>query len=942
MFSHVNQASLPADKIALFRSLFRGREDVYPRRFESRKTGKSGYQPACANEWARGLCDKRAVRCIKCPNRRFFPVTDETINEHLRGQDKGGQPFVMGVYPMFLDESCFFLAADFDKASWRDDVAAVRETCGLLGVPAALERSRSGNGAHLWFFFEEAIPAVLARKFGAHILTETMERRPDVGLDSYDRFFPNQDTLPDGGFGNLIALPLQRAAREQGHSMFIDDQLIPFTDQWEYLANVPRMKRETIENLVGTAERQDRIVGVRFVLNDEGDEAPWTMPPSRCRKDPPITVSLPKSLDLVLGNQIYIAKESLPPVLRNRLIRLAAFQNPEFYKLQAMRRPAYSQPRIIACAEDCPRHIGLPRGCLEETRKLLASLNIKAVVQDERCAGVPLDLAFQGELYPDQRGAAEDLLAYDTGILSATTAFGKTVLAAWLIAQRGVNTLILVHRRQLMAQWVERLSEFLGIPKKEIGQFGGGRKKPTGRIDVAVMQSLVHDGVVNDMVGEYGHLIVDECHHLSAPNYGEVARQAKARYVTGLTATLTRKDGHHPIVPMLCGPVRHRVSAKHQAEIRPFRHSVLVRPTSFRALDAEDEDKRLQFHALYEALIADGQRNRLICQDVMTAVQDGRSPVVLTQRTEHLETLQAMLTPVVQHLVVLRGGMGRKELKGILEQLATIPETESRVLLATGHYIGEGFDDARLDTLFLTLPVSWRGTIAQYAGRLHRLHERKKEVRIYDYADLNVPMLSRMFDKRCSGYEAIGYSILLPASAVPGWPPEVPLPIEPEWKRDYAASVQRLIRDGVDSHLGNLFVHAARSFTADAQGVERARSASEAFLFKRLETLSETSGRYTLNVKLPIPFSGSGHMEVDFIDSELRLVIELDGPQHFCDLEAYRRDRLKDALLQENGYFILRFLAEDIGKLLDHVLDTILRTQEHRRKCGSKISSQAL
>ena len=276
--------------------------------------------------------------------------------------------------------------------------------------------------------------------------------------------------------------------------------------------------------------------------------------------------------------------------------------------------------------------------------------------------------------------------------------------------------------------------------------------------------------------------------------------------------------------------------------------------------------------------------------------------------------------------------MGKKELKAVLARLAAIPENEDRVLLATGRYIGEGFDDPRLDTLFLTLPVSWRGTIAQYAGRLHRLHDRKREVRVYDYADLNVPMLARMFDRRCRGYEAIGYTILLPASAVPGWPVDVPLPLDPEWKKDYAASVRRLVRDGVDSPLGNLFVHAARSMLPDAEGADRARSASEEFLYRRLETLPETNGRFRLNVKLPIAFDGWGQMEVDLLYAKARIAVELDGGQHLANPEAYRRDRRKDTMLQENGYFVLRFLAEDVGKRLDEVLDAILRAMAHRQK----------
>jgi very-short-patch-repair endonuclease len=383
---------------------------------------------------------------------------------------------------------------------------------------------------------------------------------------------------------------------------------------------------------------------------------------------------------------------------------------------------------------------------------------------------------------------------------------------------------------------------------------------------------------------------------------------------------------------MQCGPVRHHVDAKAQAAARPFEHTVLVRPTSFRPLTAANPDVRIQFHDLYNELIADDQRNRLICDEVVQAVRQGRSPLVLTERNEHLDCLAAQLSSSIRHLIVLRGGVRPKEARAIIARLAAIPENETRALVATGRYIGEGFDDARLDTLFLTLPVSWRGTIAQYVGRLHRLYHRKREVRVYDYADLNVPMLARMFDRRCRGYEAVGYSVLLPASAVPGWPAEVPLPVDPQWKGDYAASVRRLIRDGLDLPLAKLFVDAAQPPAADAEGVARARSASEAFLYRRLETLSEAAGLFRLNAQLPIPFDGWGQMEVDLLWAEGRVAIELDGPQHLDNLEAYRRDRRKDVLLQENGYFVLRFLAEDLGKHLDTVLDTILRTLSQRRR----------
>ncbi len=836
----------------------------------------------------------------------------------------------MGVYPMLRDETCFFLAADFDKATWQQDAGAFLETCRQMSVPAALERSRSGNGGHVWFFFNEAVPAVLARKLGTHILTKTMECRPEVGLDSYDRLFPSQDTLPVGGFGNLIALPLQKRFRELGNSVFLDERFVPHSDQWKFLSLIRRIRRKEVEEIVRRADIKGQIIGVRLAPESEEDEdTPWKKP-SRSRIKVSIIGPLPESLELILGNQIYIPKDVLPPALRNRLIRLAAFQNPEFYRLQGLRLPTYDRPRIIACAEDHAKHIGLPRGCLDEVRQTLSDLNIKAVVRDERNPGLPLKATFQGELRPEQTVAAIAMLAHDTGVLAATTAFGKTVVAAWLIAQRGVNTLVLVHRRQLQLQWIERLSTFLGIPARTIGRIGGGRTKATGLLDVAVMQSLVRSGLVDDLVSNYGHLIVDECHHLSAQSFEQVARQAKAKFVTGLSATVTRKDGQHPIIFMECGPVRYRGSVRQGVATHPFEHKVVVRPTGFRPLRPADPDVRVQFHKLYEELIADKERNRLICQDVIHALREGRSPLVLTERNEHLDSLTEQLTSELPHLIVLRGGMRKKELDAIQARLAAIPAEEARLLLATGRYVGEGFDDARLDTLFLTLPVSWQGTITQYVGRLHRLFHNKREVRVYDYADLNVPMLARMFDRRCRRYEGIGYTIQLPGSAVPGWPAEVPLPVDPDWKSQYATSVRRLVRDGVDSPLAKLFVHAAVVPPSDADRPDRARSATEAFLFRRLETLAETAGRFRLNAELPIPFDGWGRMEVDLLCEPSHITIELDGRQHLGDAEAYRRDRRKDTLLQENGYRVLRFLAEDVGKCLDQVLDAILRALAHQ------------
>lgn len=503
----------------------------------------------------------------------------------------------------------------------------------------------------------------------------------------------------------------------------------------------------------------------------------------------------------------------------------------------------------------------------------------------------------------------------EMGVLSATTGFGKTVIAAWLISQRRVNTLILVHRKQLQEQWIERLATFLKLPRSSIGRIGGGPRKPTTVIDVALVQSLVRKGVVDDIVSQYGYVIADECHHLPAFSFEQIVRQTKAKFITGLTATLVRKDGHHPIILMRCGPVRYRVDAKAQAALRPFEHTVLVRPTSFSPIKPASEEVRLQFQGLINELIRDEERNQLICNDVIQAVQKGRSPLVLTERNDHLNYLIQNLSPKIEHLVVFRGGMSSKEIGQTMQRLREIPQGEGRLLLAMGRFIGEGFDDARLDTLFLTLPISWRGTLAQYVGRLHRIHALKREVQVYDYVDLGVPMLERIFNRRCRGYEALGYRILLPANAVPGWPTEIPLPVDPAWKAD----------------LAHLFIQTAPLLPLDAEGISRARSAAESFLFRRLETLPGTAGRFQLNAELPIPFDGWGRMEVDLLCEELSLVVEIDGAQHLGSREAYRKDRRKDLLLQENGYSILRFLADDISKHLDNVLETILGTLSHCR-----------
>ncbi len=758
----VTNHSSEKEKIALFRSLFAGREDVFAKRFESVKTGKSGYQPCCRNEWVSGICRKPKGKCSDCDNRYFVPIDDDVIRGHLLGSEphkRSSRDFTIGVYPMLEDETCRFLAVDFDKESWTQDAAAFIETCNRHTFPAALERSRSGQGGHVWIFFAEPVTAVLARKLGTILITETMEQRPEIGLDSYDRFFPSQDTMPAGGFGNLIALPLQRKPREKGNTLFLDQNFTPYEDQWTFLSSIKKMLPHDVKTIVTSALQRGDITGVKAVITEEDDVLPWQQPPSRQMQAKPIQGPLPEKVQLVLGNQIYIEKAVLPAALRNRLIRIAAFQNPDFYKNQAMRLPTYDKPRIIHCCEDFPDHIGLPRGCLDEATELLQSLNIQTHLVEERFPGVPIDCTFTGELRPEQEPAAAEMLRHDNGILAATTAFGKTVIAIYLLAMRGVNTLILVHRRQLLDQWVAQLQNFLDIAPENIGRIGSGKRKPTGIIDIGTIQSLSKKGVVDDIVGEYGHIIVDECHHISAPSFEIVARQSKARYVTGLSATVVRKDGHHPIIYMNCGPIRYKVDPRKQAASRPFTHKVITRKTAFNLPLTRVGTDSLKMHDLYDALSVDGKRNQMIVDDILQSLEEKRSPLVLTERREHLETLTKLLSPHAKNILVFKGGMGKKQRQALEEKLQSIPDHEERIIVATGRYLGEGFDDARLDTLFLTLPISWKGTLAQYTGRLHRSHDMKKEVIIYDYADLNVPMLAKMYARRLHGYKTIGYEV---------------------------------------------------------------------------------------------------------------------------------------------------------------------------------------
>jgi hypothetical protein len=504
-------------KVKLFRTLFKGREDVFPTRFVSKKTGQAGYAPACANKFMRGVCDLPRVKCGDCPNQAFIPVDDQVVLDHLRGRH------VMGVYPLLDDETCCFLAIDFDKGCWQEDVTAFVETCKVLAVPVAVERSRSGNGAHTWFFFAVPVAASVARKMGCYLITETMARRHQLSMHSYDRLFPNQDTMPRGGFGNLIALPLQHEPRKRGNSVFIDQGFQPYADQWVFLASVSWMTTSTVDALAREATRRGQIVGVRLAEPADGEEAtPWARPPSGRSRRVLIPGPVPGEIRTVLAQRLFVDKADLPSPLLNQIKRLAAFQNPEFYKKQSMRLSTAITPRVIACAEELPKHIALPRGCRDDLEELLREHGATVFIDDQRREGDPAQFKFQGELTATQGQAARALLQHDIGVFVAPPGIGKTVLATYLVAKRARSTLVLVHRRPLLDQWVAQLSMFLGSEEKEIGQIGGGKRKANGRLDVAMLQSLVREGRVDDLVATYGHVIVDECHHVPAVSFDRV------------------------------------------------------------------------------------------------------------------------------------------------------------------------------------------------------------------------------------------------------------------------------------------------------------------------------------------------------------------------------------------------------------------------------------
>lgn len=738
------------ERISLFLRMFRCRESVYPRYWENRTKGTSGYSPTCDNEWVRGVCGKPPhgrVRCSECPNQAFPDFDEGAARAHLDGRA------VIGTYAIREDDTCVFLACDFDGSRWKEDALLYQRVATELGAEALVERSRSGAGAHVWIFFDGPVPARMARALGTMILARCGESDHQLGLESFDRFFPNQDYLPKGGFGNLIALPFQRAAVEKGNTLFIDESLLPFEDQWAVLAGASRISIQELNRILGSAlvsrkesPEDDLSLATHSKIIDRYTDVRGLLP-----KGTPVMIEI--------CAQISIPLNGLPPKLITALQRLATFANPEFFKLQRMRMPTYPQPRFIFSGEKRPDLLLTPRGLAEKVQTTLEKAGAIVTLTDRRVIGPEQTLNFKGLLTDRQQMAATDLLKCDSGIYVAPPGTGKTVVACVLVGARKTSTLVLVHKQPLMDQWREEIGASLGLNPKQIGTLGGAKKKRTGIIDVAMLQSLVRSPNCAEILSEYGFVIIDECHHIPAASFESVMKQCAAKYILGLTATPKRKDGLEMLLHQQCGPIRHEIEID---EIHSCPKAVIIRETRFK--QSEQLVTVPPYHQLAHSISTDSARNAMIGGDIASALEQGRFPLVLADRKEQIHTLEKLVGEASGCTVkthCLEGSLSAKARRQVLVEV-TRARDEGRpvALFATASLVGEGFNLPELDTLFLAAPISFEGRLIQYVGRLQRAAAGKSDVRVFDYVDVDCPIFLKMFRKRIKTYYKLGYDVL--------------------------------------------------------------------------------------------------------------------------------------------------------------------------------------
>ena len=735
------------EKIDIFMDYFKGRDDVYPYlSIDKYDSSKKYYIPACINEWKQGICNKTMKKpCNSCQYRENKPISREVIKNHLYNGA------TIGIYPLLDDETCYFLAFDFDDKKnenhVKDDVLAFASICDKYEIPIGIERSRSGHGMHVWIFFKDKIKAVTARKLGSLLLSKTMDIRDSLKIESFDRMFPNQDFMPKGGYGNLIVLPFQTEPAKYGNSIFIDRNFIPIQyNQFDYLKSINKMSE------------LDVFEKIKVLSNETIDTSQQNLKlKNEIRNKNKIKAKFPSKIDVILDNMICIDKANLSAEVKNVFRRLATFANPEFYKKQAMRMSVYNIPMIIDCSKEDEKYLKLPRGTFEYLEELCKIHNVKICKKDKRYKGHKLDIQFNGNLREGQREALDELLKYENGILCAPTGFGKTVIGCKMIEKRNVNTLILVNKIQLLNQWKERIKEFLKID--EVGEISSKKKKITNNIDVASIKSLWNNGEVLDIAKNYGMIIIDECHHTSAYTFEQTINNGSAKYIYGISATPTREDGHTPIIKMQCGDIRYEVdSLKFNKNLNiPMR--VIVKNSHLNFTDPNIDNYEL--NEINDLIAKDVIRSDIIIRDVKNEFEKGKNILILTERLEHLDYLFEKLSKYTNNLFKYYGGIGKKLLKEYDKRNASIDDNnDNKIIVSTGSYIGEGFDDSKLDVLFLTMPISGETRVTQYAGRLHRKNVNKKEILIYDYVDNNFPKTRNMFLRRKKTYEKMGYEII--------------------------------------------------------------------------------------------------------------------------------------------------------------------------------------